>query len=95
MCYNSYQHDTIHSSGSEVQEDSGTTHERVFFHILMIFFIIYATMMLTNWGKANGNVPGAGSHTVSNESMWFKILCQWAFIGMYCKTLHVAYEENL
>jgi hypothetical protein len=75
-------------------ETSGSTHERVFFHVLMIFFIIYATMMLTNWGKTNGNVQGAGDPAVANESLWFKVISQWAFIGMYLRVLQVAYQDN-
>lgn len=82
------------ASTNSSAEHSGTPHERVFFHILMIFFIIYATMMLTNWGKTNGNVPGAGSATVSDESLWFKVISQWAFIGMYLRVLQVAYQDN-
>jgi len=85
---------TASAESTGTTETSGTPHERVFFHILMIFFIIYATMMLTNWGKTNGNVPGAGSHTVSDESMWFKVISQWAFIGMYLRVLQVAYQDN-
>ena len=80
------------SNGAE--ESSGTPHERVYFHILMIFFIIYATMMLTNWGKTDGNVVAAGSHVIADESMWFKILGQWCFIAMYCRILQLAYQEN-
>lgn len=86
----------VESQGSDgsPKEDSGSPHERLFFHVLMIFFIIYATMMLTNWGKVNGNVPGAGSSTVSNESLWFKVISQWVFIGMYLRILQLAYQEN-
>eukprot|EP01006_Ploeotia_vitrea_P028313 TRINITY_DN61029_c0_g1_i1.p1 TRINITY_DN61029_c0_g1~~TRINITY_DN61029_c0_g1_i1.p1 ORF type:complete len:462 (+),score=-49.82 TRINITY_DN61029_c0_g1_i1:93-1478(+) len=91
---NSGNPDAESGNGGEIEEESGTPQERVFFHILMIFFIIYCTMMLTNWGRTNGNVPGAGDEAIANESMWFKILCQWAFIAMYCKALHVAYLEN-
>ncbi|CAE7430729.1 unnamed protein product, partial [Symbiodinium microadriaticum] len=36
------------------KESSGTAHERVFFHVLMMLAACYGAMMLTNWGKMNG-----------------------------------------
>lgn len=45
----------IDLSGSEMsKESSGTAHERVFFHVLMMLAACYGAMMLTNWGKMNG-----------------------------------------
>lgn len=51
-------------------------------------------MLLTNWGKPNGNVLSEGSDSVGLESMWLKIVSQWLFMAMYMKILHLAYLEN-
>jgi hypothetical protein len=75
-------------------ESSGTPHERVFFHVLMILLVCYCTMILTNWGKPNGAPEGYGSERVGDESMWLKILSQWVFIMLQCRALWVAFQDN-
>lgn len=76
------------------EESSGTPHERVYFHILMILLVCYCNMILTNWGKANGAPEGYGSDRVGEESMWLKILSQWVFLLLQCRALWVAYQDN-
>ena len=62
--------------------------------LFVVQLSIYLTMMLTNWGKTNGNVLSDGSESVAMESMWFKILSQWIFIAMYLRILQLAYIEH-
>ena len=81
-------------SNDPADESSGTPHERVFFHVLMILLVCYSNMILTNWGKPNGAPEGYGSERVGLESMWLKILSQWFFIILHCRALYVAYQEN-
>eukprot|EP00602_Paraphysomonas_sp_CaronLab_P000298 CAMPEP_0185032296 /NCGR_PEP_ID=MMETSP1103-20130426/20262_1 /TAXON_ID=36769 /ORGANISM="Paraphysomonas bandaiensis, Strain Caron Lab Isolate" /LENGTH=275 /DNA_ID=CAMNT_0027568135 /DNA_START=567 /DNA_END=1394 /DNA_ORIENTATION=+ len=81
------------NGSSMQQESSGTEHERVFFHVLMMLVSCYGAMMLTSWGKADGTPEGDGGNSVPLMSMWLKILSQWVFLAMQCRTLYVAYEE--
>lgn len=84
------------TGGSDfVNESSGTTHERVFFHVLMMLTSCYCAMMFTNWGRANGLPEGQGSsHVEADMSMWLKILSQWIFLGLQCRVLWVAYQDE-
>lgn len=91
---NDFDHKASVAAGDDDDEPSGTAHERVFFHVLMILLICYTTMILTSWGKTNGEPEGYGSNRVGNESMWLKILSQWVFIALQCRALWVAYQEN-
>jgi len=85
-----------YTGGSDfVNESSGTTHERVFFHILMMLTSCYCAMLFTNWGRANGLPEGQGSSNVEADmSMWLKILSQWVFLAMECRVLWVAYQDD-
>ena len=51
---------------------SGTTAERVYFHLLLAMFSCYAAMVLTSWGNADGSpdtAPAAtGSSSISGSS---------------------------
>lgn len=76
------------------QESSGTGHEIVFFHVMMMLVSCYGAMMLTNWGKPDGTPEGDGGNTVPLMSMWLKILSQWAFLAMQCRALYVAYFDT-
>jgi hypothetical protein len=75
-------------------ENSGTGHERVFFHILMMMVSCYGAMILTNWGKPYGEPEGSGSDKTPLMSMWLKILSQWLFLAMQWRVLYVAYSDN-
>lgn len=85
-----------YSGGSNfVNESSGTKHERVFFHVLMMLTSCYCAMLFTNWGRANGLPEGQGSsHVEADMSMWLKILSQWIFLILQCRVLFVAYQDN-
>jgi hypothetical protein len=84
------------TGGSDfVNESSGTWHERVFFHVLMMLTSCYCAMLFTNWGRANGLPEGQGSsHVEADMSMWLKILSQWVFLAMQCRVLWVAYQDE-
>ena len=86
----------MYTGGSDfVNESSGTAHERVFFHILMMLTSCYCAMLFTNWGRANGLPEGQGSsHEEADMSMWLKILSQWVFLAMQCRVLWVAYQDD-
>lgn len=88
--------DEMFTGGSDfVTESSGTVHERVFFHILMMLTSCYCAMLFTNWGRANGLPEGEGSsHVEADMSMWLKILSQWVFLAMQCRVLWVAYQDD-
>jgi hypothetical protein len=88
--------DDTYTGGSDfVNESSGTVHERVFFHILMMLTSCYCSMLFTNWGRANGLPEGLGSsHVEADMSVWLKILSQWAFLAMQCRVLWVAYQDD-
>lgn len=77
-------------------EESGTVHERVFFHVLMILVSSYGGMILTSWGSSTGSPESetASSAVIGNESMWFKIVSQWLFLIFYCRVLQVAYQDH-
>jgi len=78
------------------EQTSGTTQERVFFHVLMILFTSYGIMILTSWGHSNGT-PENENNGVFNSgktSMWLKIVAQWLFFVMYARALQVAYQDN-
>jgi hypothetical protein len=85
-----------YTGGSEfVNESSGTVHERVFFHVLMMLTSCYCAMLFTNWGRANGLPEGLGSsQEEAHMSMWLKILSQWAFLAMQCRVLWLAYKDD-
>jgi hypothetical protein len=74
---------------------SGTPNERGFFHVMMVLVASYAAMILTNWGTSDGASVSEASHSISNESMWLKIVSQWVFLILYCRILQVAYENSL
>eukprot|EP00600_Ochromonadales_sp_CCMP1393_P004491 CAMPEP_0174966880 /NCGR_PEP_ID=MMETSP0004_2-20121128/7277_1 /TAXON_ID=420556 /ORGANISM="Ochromonas sp., Strain CCMP1393" /LENGTH=444 /DNA_ID=CAMNT_0016215957 /DNA_START=40 /DNA_END=1374 /DNA_ORIENTATION=+ len=77
------------------EDESGTPHERVLYHVIMILVACYGAMILTNWGKTNGGPPeGPGENATSQESMWLKIISQWIFLGLYWRVLQVAYNNN-
>ena len=79
------------SNEAEQNESSGSYHERLFFHILMILVSSYGSMILTSWG----NPTGAPTNDItSKESMWFKIISLWIFMAMYLKSLHASYLDN-
>lgn len=86
----------MYTGGSDfVNESSGTVHERVFFHVLMMLTSCYCAMLFTNWGKANGLPEGYGSsHVEADMSLWLKILSQWVFLAMQCRVLWVAYKDD-
>jgi hypothetical protein len=88
--------DEMFRGGSDfVNESSGTVHERVFFHVLMMLTSCYCAMLFTNWGRANGLPEGQGSsHVEADMSMWLKILSQWTFLAMQCRVLWVAYQDD-
>jgi hypothetical protein len=82
------------SSSSELirnspTRSSGSVHERVFFHALMLLSSCYLSMVLTNWNQ-NGNT----NEFVGASAMWVKIVSQWIVILMQCKVLMVEYQEN-
>lgn len=72
-------------------ETSGSYHERLFFHVLMILVASYGSMILTSWGSSTGS---PNSNVISAESMWFKIISLWIFMLMYLKSLHASYIDN-
>lgn len=74
---------------------SGTPAERGFFHIVMVLVVSYAAMILTNWGTSDGASVAEANHSISNESLWLKIVSQWVFLILYCRILQVAYENSL
>lgn len=88
--------DEMFTGGSDfVKESSGTVHEMVFFHILMMLTSCYCSMLFTNWGRSNGLPEGQGSsHVEADTSMWLKILSQWIFLAMQCRVLWVAYQDD-
>lgn len=71
----------------------GTKHEIVFFHALMMLVACYGSMALTNWGAADGSTLAASAVTAS-QSLWLKIVSQWIFLLIFCRTLQLAYYEN-
>jgi len=74
--------------------DSGTAHERVFFHILMTMASCYAAMVLTNWASPDGSRSSELAIRVANESMWLKITSQWVFLLLYLRALYVIYYDQ-
>lgn len=90
----SFSHHKSVGGTHDEEESSGTPHERVYFHVLMVLLVCYCCMILTNWGKTNGEPEGYGSERVGAESMWLKILSQWVFFALQCRALWVAYQEN-
>ena len=87
--------DTYTGGSNFVNESSGTVHERVFFHVLMMLTSCYCAMLFTNWGRANGLPEGLGSsQDEANTSMWLKILSQWTFLAMQGRVLWLAYRDN-
>lgn len=83
---------------------SGTTSERVYFHLLLVMFSCYTAMILTSWGNTDGTpeggavgsaVSGTNAMTRAEESMWIKIASQWLFLLLYSKVLHAAFLDNL
>jgi len=92
------------SSSSSMDESSEHTNssdntaadsskERVFFCCLMLLFSAYGAMVLTTWGKANGEPPGGSGPGIEAcvESQWLLIVSQWAVMLFYAKVLHTAY----
>lgn len=76
-------------------ESSGTVHEQVFFHVLMMLTSCYCAMLFTSWGRANGLPEGLGSSEEEADiSLWLKILSQWVFLAMQCRVLYVAYRDG-
>eukprot|EP00286_Rhodomonas_abbreviata_P020930 CAMPEP_0181297978 /NCGR_PEP_ID=MMETSP1101-20121128/5537_1 /TAXON_ID=46948 /ORGANISM="Rhodomonas abbreviata, Strain Caron Lab Isolate" /LENGTH=229 /DNA_ID=CAMNT_0023402969 /DNA_START=623 /DNA_END=1309 /DNA_ORIENTATION=- len=72
--------DDSSANNNDNEASSGTPHERVLYHVIMILVACYGAMILTNWGKTNGSPAqgdGGGDDATSNESMWLKILSQW------------------
>lgn len=84
---------TTSSRNQDTIDDSGTAHERVFFHVLMVLVVSYGAMVLTNWGSPNGG-PNSDNTRIANESMWLIIVSQWLFMLLYFKALQVAYSDN-
>lgn len=84
------QHDVFES------QSSGTTHERVFFHVFMFLVTCYFAMIFTSWGSSNGSPENNdnSSLTSGRESMWLKIVSQWVFLILYCRVLQVSYQDN-
>jgi hypothetical protein len=82
---------TTSPSASLPEDASGSPIERVFFCGLMILVSCYSAMVLTNWGKTNGEPVAGGDIGVMYESQWFKIISQWLFLAFYLKVLHAAY----
>lgn len=78
------------------EQTSGTTQERVFFHVLMILFSSYGLMILTSWGYSDGTPENANNEVFNSgkTSMWLKIVAQWLFFLMYARALQVAYQDN-
>merc|ERR1712146_84404 len=79
---------------------SGSKHERVFFHILMLLTSCYLGMLLTNWGEVNNQLfvdssdaSGSNSHD-GGLSMWFKIAPQWVTIILQFRVLYIAHIES-
>jgi len=70
---------------------SGTSHERVFFHVLLSLSSLYLCMVLTDWNQDRDN---SGSRFTGLSAMWIKTVSQWAVILMHCKVLWVTYREN-
>jgi hypothetical protein len=81
------------AAGGVDEQPSGTPHERVFFHVLMVLVSCYAAMLCTSWGSTDG-YPVSESSRQGNESMWLKILSQWVILILYCRILHVAYMDD-
>lgn len=73
------------------EDASGSPIERVFFCVIMILVSCYSTMILTNWGKTNGEPVSGGNTNEMYESQWLKIISQWLFLLFYMKVLHAAY----
>lgn len=57
------------TNSAEVSTSSGTTHERVFFHVLMIFVSAYGAMFITSWGPTNGAPENSDSFTQSQGNV--------------------------
>lgn len=79
---------------SRGESKSGRPFERAFFHLLFALFSCYLAMILTNWGRSDGAPPSAGKDTTSELSMWLKITSQWIVLLLYCKVLHVQYNQE-
>jgi hypothetical protein len=81
------------SQASESNATADFPKERVFFCSLMLLFSAYGAMVLTTWGKANGEPPGGSGPGVEacTESQWLLIVSQWAVMLFYAKVLHTAY----
>lgn len=79
---------------------SGSKHERVFFHILMLLTSCYLGMLLTNWGEMKYQLLVDSSDTSDNNShdgglsMWFKIAPQWMTIILQFRVLYIAHIES-
>jgi Serine incorporator (Serinc) len=84
------------SSVPTADSTSGTFHERLFFHLLMVFFCSYAAMIMTSWGNTDGSPDASlvSGGSKATESMWLKISSQWVFLLLYAKILHTAYLDN-
>mmetsp|Transcript_10258 Transcript_10258/g.9928 ORF Transcript_10258/g.9928 Transcript_10258/m.9928 type:complete len:440 (-) Transcript_10258:143-1462(-) len=79
-------------SAENMRMNSSSGKERMFFHILMILFCSYISMIITSWGDPSGVSESAG-HLRGTESMWLKICSQWVFLLLYMKVLHTASND--
>jgi hypothetical protein len=74
---------------------TGSSRERMFFHVLMALASCYGGMVLTSWGRTTGEPESFGlSGASGNESMWLKLVSLWLFYLMYYKALHLAYLKQ-
>jgi len=57
-----------------------------FFHLIMALGAIFMSMLLTNWGQAEGGDKETNSQ-VSTESMWIKIISVWITYLLFLWTI--------
>jgi hypothetical protein len=74
---------------------TGSSRERMFFHVLMALASCYGGMVLTSWGRTSGEPESYGlSGASGNASLWLKLVALWIFYIMYYKALHLAYLKQ-
>lgn len=80
------------SQPAEAPSDTEPPLERQFFHLLLALGGVYWTMVLTQWGAADGGAAEASRGGAA--SLWVKVVAQWLGQLLYLRILQLAYEQR-
>eukprot|EP01006_Ploeotia_vitrea_P031275 TRINITY_DN63599_c0_g1_i1.p1 TRINITY_DN63599_c0_g1~~TRINITY_DN63599_c0_g1_i1.p1 ORF type:complete len:428 (+),score=222.09 TRINITY_DN63599_c0_g1_i1:603-1886(+) len=82
-------HDDDHSDGEPETVVQRVVRQHRSFHLIMAAASMYIAMVLTNW-QSNTH-SSAAAVNLSSETVWIKILSQWATLLLYLWTLIAPY----